>query len=378
MIRILQVFTIMNRGGSESMIMNYYRNIDRTKVQFDFLVHRPNEKGVFDDEIKKLGGTIYTVDPINIFNTKKYYQQLRVFFNKHVNKYSIVHSHLNTFSCYPLKIAEEYGISTRIAHAHTALPKVTIKDFSSKAEAIEALKMLTKLQLRKKIHKYTTHCFSCGQKAGEWLFGKKNDFKIINNAINASKFTYDKAIADNYKDQNNLEGQLIIGHIGNFTEPKNHSFIIDVFYELNQLKSDSCLVLIGDGPMRKAIEAKVEKLGIKEKVHFLGVRTDIPDLCIMLDIFIFPSFYEGLPVTLVEAQSADLLIFASDTITKEVKITDKLTYLSISESPKFWAQKIFKQHNYERINTLALIKERGYDIKQNAFALQEFYLDQIK
>jgi len=374
MIRVLQVFTVMNRGGSESMIMNYYRNIDRSKVQFDFLVHR-QEKGIFDDEIESLGGSIYRLNPISPFFSKKYDNELRIFFKQH-SEYKIVHAHLNTFSCFPLKIAQEFGIPVRIAHAHTASPKVKLQDFFNKRDAIEALKILVKLQLRKRIHTYTTHCFSCGEKAGKWLYGEKSNFKTINNAIDAANFSYNEAVANTYKQENNLTEQLVVGHIGNFTEPKNHSFILDVFNEVLQLHTKSRLVLIGDGPLKPEIVAKANELNITDQVLFLGVRTDIPNLCKMLDVFVFPSFYEGLPVTLVEAQAADLKIFASDTITNEVKITDKLEFLSINASPKLWAKKIVENYPYQRTDTKQMVEKNGYDIKQNAIELEEFYVHQ--
>jgi len=169
---------------------------------------------------------------------------------------------------------------------------------------------------------------------------------------------------------------LTVGHVGNFTEPKNHLFIVDVFNELQKKQPNSRLVLIGDGHLRLVIEAMVEDLGISDKIDFLGVRTDIPDLCKMLDVFIFPSFYEGLPVTLIEAQATDLKIFASDTITKEVQISDRLTFLSIKESPEIWAEKIIGSFPYKRADNSELIQKSGYDIKKNAMALQEFYLNQ--
>ncbi|GAA4278938.1 glycosyltransferase family 1 protein [Aquimarina mytili] len=372
MIRILQVFTIMGRGGAESMIMNYYRNLDREKVQFDFLVHR-QEKGAFDEEIESLGGVIYRLSTINPFFPANYYKELRAFFKEH-NEYTVVHSHLNTFTSFVLKIAEEYKIPYRIAHAHTATEQIKLKDLLHPKSAKEALKKSVKFRLKKRIHNHTTHYFSCGEKAGNWLFGAEQPFKIMNNAIDAEKFAYNTEISEKYKKENSLEDQLVIGHIGNFTDPKNHTYLLKVFQKTLQKKEDCSLVLIGDGPLRKTIENEAKQLAIDHKVHFLGLRSDIPGLCQMLDIFVFPSLYEGLPVTLIEAQAAGLKIFASDTITNEVHITDDISFLSIEDAPSVWADKILEAHKYKRANNFDKIKEHGYDIKSGVKAFEDFYI----
>lgn len=376
MIRVLQVFTIMNRGGAESMIMNYYRKIDRKKVQFDFLVHR-SEPGAFDDEIKSLGGVIYRLDPINPLFPKGYYNSLRNFLNVH-NSYQIIHSHLNTFSCFPLKIAQEFNIPCRIAHAHIAIDRLSLLSIVSQKESIkETLKKVIKLQLKKKIHRSTTHYFSCGEKAGKWLFGDKTPFATMNNAIDADKFIYNPQIALEYRKKLQLKNELVLGHVGRFTSQKNHFFLLQIFASLVKLKSESRLVLVGDGPLRSKIEQEVEKLGIKDKVLILGVRTDIPELYQLFDVFVFPSFYEGLPVTLIEAQAAGLNTLASDTITKEVQLTSNIHFLPIEETPEIWANKIMELSSYLRQDMKGVITTKAYDIISNTEKIQKFYIDQI-
>ena len=367
-IRILQVFITMNRGGAESMIMNYYRNIDRTKIQFDFLVHN-KERSAFDEEIESLGGKLFIMSKINPFY---YYKNLKHFFKAHT-EYSIIHSHLNTFSCFPLRIAKKFNIPVRIAHAHTATQKIKFKDLTSLKSIKEALKKLVKFYLKKNIHKYTTHYLSCGEKAGNWLFGNKQPFLIMNNAINAENFIYNPSISLEYRKEHGLETEIVIGHIGNFTNPKNHSYVLKVFKEILDINRNCSLVLIGDGPLRKTIKNEAEQLSIAHKIKFLGMREDISNLCQMMDVFIFPSFYEGLPVTLIEAQASGLKIFASNTITKEVQITNDIEFLSIKDSPKLWAKEILGKRHYERKNNFDTIQKSGYDIKSNVITLQEFY-----
>ncbi|WP_299252440.1 glycosyltransferase family 1 protein [uncultured Aquimarina sp.] len=374
-IRILQVFTVMNRGGAESMIMNYYRAIDRDKVQFDFLVHR-KERAAFDDEIESMGGEIYKLNPINPLFPNTYYNELRNFFKEH-KSYNIIHSHLNTFSCFPLKIAKEFKIECRIAHAHIAIEKIKLKDLLPNNESLkETFKKLIKFQLKKKINKYSTHNFSCGEKAGKWLFGEKNLFTIMNNAINAAAFAYDPVVSATYKKKYDLDDQLTIGHVGRFTSQKNHSYLLNVFNSLVKKKDNCVLVLIGDGPLRNKIEVEAKNLGIDNKILFLGVRTDIPQLYQMLDVFVFPSFYEGLPVTLIEAQSAGLKVFASDKITDEVYLTEDIEFLPITSPPEEWANRILEKVSDEKVNNFDVIESKGYDIQKNTEIFQNFYLKQ--
>ncbi len=376
-IRVLQVFTIMNRGGAESMIMNYYRKIDKDKVQFDFLVHR-KEKAAFDDEIESLGGKIYRFDPINPLFPGDYYQKLRLFFKEH-KEYDVVHSHLNTFSCFPLKIAKEFDIPCRIAHAHIAIDDVSFMSlFSNKESKKETFKKLIKLQLKKKVKKDATHLFSCGDKAGKWLFGNSTSFITMNNAIDTEKFAHNSVVANKYKEEFNLKNRLVIGHVGRFASQKNHAFLLKIFSAVLNEKPDCDLVMIGDGPLRKVIEKEVENLGIQNNVHFLGVRADVPELFQMFDVFVFPSFYEGLPVTLIEAQAAGIKVFASDSITTEVSLTDDIEFLSIDKPAEYWAGKIIETNASKKNDNTEKIVEGDYDIVSNTKKIHEFYKEQVR
>ena len=375
-IRVLQVFTIMDRGGAESMIMNYYRKIDKSKIQFDFLVHR-DKKGAYEDEIKALGGNIYRLPAISPFYPYSYYKKLRAFMNSHYN-YSIIHSHINTFSSFPLKIAKEYQIPCRIAHAHIALDRLNLKTIIRNKEGVtEVLKHITKLILRMRINTYPTHSFSCGQKAGNWLFGN-TPFKTMNNAVDSERFQYNSDIEKEYKGKLQMNKAMIIGHIGRFDSQKNHSFLLNIFAELLKKKPDSKLILIGDGPLKKKVENEAKTLSIHEDVNFLGVRQDIPELLQIMDVFVFPSIYEGLPVTLIEAQSSGTHILAADTISEEVKITDLIEFVGLNKSPEFWAEKIIsiKTNKISKPNTKELIIKNGYDIISNTKKLETFYLKQ--
>lgn len=375
-IRILQVFTIMNRGGAESMIMNYYRELDKTKIQFDFLVHR-QEKAAFDDEIESMGGKIYSVKAINPIKPESYYNELRAFFNEHP-EYKIVHSHLNTFSCFVLKIAKEFNIPCRIAHAHIAIEKVRLFSIlTSKSNFIEGVKNFMKLRLKKKIHKYPTHYFSCGDKAGEWLFGKDVEFYTMNNAIDTDKFLINNRIRSKYRTEFNVGDNWVFGHIGRFNTQKNHLFLLQIFSEVIKIKENARLFLIGDGNLRKEIELEINRLNLGDQVTLLGVRSDVPDLFQMFDVFVFPSLYEGLPVTLIEAQASGLQIFASNTITDEVILTDDVTFIALNKSPQKWAEEIIKSYGTSKANNRSKIVDGNYDIVSNTRAIEQFYLKQL-
>ncbi len=379
LIRVLQVLTILNRGGAESMIMNYYRKLDKNKIQFDFLVHR-KEKAAFEDEIENLGGKVFKLSPINPFFPENYYKELRSFFTKN-NEYTIVHSHLNAFSSFPLKIAKEFSIPCRIAHAHIAIDKIGVKSFFvNKESKKEILKKIVKLYLKNRVVSEASHFFSCGVKAGEWLFGNDIDFQLMNNAINVDEFVYNASVKSKYKEEFDLGKNIVLGHVGRFTSQKNHEYILQIFNKLLKVEKTKniTLMLIGDGPLKEKIENLAISLGIKNQVLFLGVRTDIAQLLQMVDVFLFPSFYEGLPVTLIEAQASGTKVLASNSISKEVCITNDINLLPIdNNSIDLWVKEIIKlkPFNNKSNNRKAIIKG-GYDIDSNTKKIEKFYLNQ--
>tara|TARA_R110002049_G_C9177314_1_gene562974 strand:+ start:11853 stop:12959 length:1107 start_codon:yes stop_codon:yes gene_type:complete len=366
----------MNHGGAENMIMNYYRHVDRTKIQFDFLLHR-KEKGTFDDEIKSLGGKIYYMENLSIKKISAYIKSLDTFFKKH-HEFKIVHSHLNAYSVFVLRAAKKNRVPIRIAHSHTSLYNINLNPFSKERNSLNFIvKFLSQNILKHKITTYSNCYFSCGEKAGNWLFGKKNasKVKIINNAINSDAFIYDKDKSLEIKKQLQVEGTLVIGHIGNFVPEKNHLFLLKVYQELKKMDANTSLVLVGDLRINE-LEKLIDKKNISDDIKVLGTRNDIPEILQSIDIFLFPSINEGLPVTLIEAQAAGIKTIASEEITKEVKITHLIDYISLHQPPKFWAEQILNSYPYERVNTKDQIISGGYDIKNNAILLQDYYIDQ--
>lgn len=362
-IRILQCFARMDRGGSETMIMNLYRNIDRNRIQFDFVVHT-NEKCEFDDEIIALGGKIYRVPRFKITNFYSYIKAWNMLFKEHKGTWSIIHGHMFTTSAIYLKIAKNYGL-TSIAHSHNT-------------SSGHGLRAFIKVIIQFPIRFVADYYFACSKNAGTWLFGKracrKDNFYVFNNAIDSKNFIYDPEIRTKKRIELQLEDKFVVGHVGRFHKQKNHDFIVDIFNEIYRKNESARLLLIGDGFLRKSIEKKVNDLGLSNYVIFAGVRSDIPEILQALDLFLFPSLYEGLPVTLVEAQASGLMVRASDTITREVAITDLIDFYSLKSPATYWANEILKNSEAnERENKLDEIIKARYDIKQNTKWLEEFY-----
>lgn len=357
MLRVLQVVTHMNRGGLETMLMNYYRNIDRSRIQFDFLTHREYD-GDYGDEIKTLGGIIYHMPRLNPFSIK-YKKMLNDFFDNH-KQYQIIHVHQDCMSSVILKIAKQHGVKVRIAHSHNSSQD---KDY----------KFPIKMYYRTQIAKYATDLFACSKAAGEWMFGNSK-FIVLNNAIDAKKYIFNQTKRDTIRKILGIDkNELLIGHVGRFCNQKNHMYLIDIFYMI-QKKVPAKLILVGDGELRTKIEEKVVSYNLKDEVIFTGIRSDVADLMQAMDVFIFPSNYEGLPVTMIEAQASGLPCLISGKVPIECKITDLVYQSPLSQSADVWADTAIRFVKTERRNTYENIKEAGFDIEKNSEWLQDFYL----
>lgn len=361
-IRVLHVVTYMGRGGLETMIMNYYRHMDRSKVQFDFLVHR-DFRADYDDEIESLGGRIYRL-PRLVPWSGSYLKKLEQFFQTHP-EYKIVHVHQDCLSSVILKVAKRCGIPVRIAHSHSS-------------NQDKNLKYLFKLFYKRFIPTYATQLFACGDEAGRWMFDGA-PFRVVNNAIDTKQYSYNPQ--RNCEIRSALQipyDAFVVGHVGRFNSVKNHSFLLDVFAEVNRQNENSVLLLVGDGDLRSEMEQKAISLGIANRVIFTGIRSDVPDLMQAMDCFAFPSLYEGIPVTLIEAQAAGLPCMISSGIPTECTKTDLVKYIPLSAGAEVWAEEVLNTRGIARQNTREQIVQEGYDIEANATWLQNYYLEQRK
>ena len=348
-IRVLHCVAGLGRGGYETFIMNVYRNIDRAKVQFDFLY---SFDGVFVDEVKRLGGRVYQIPFITQRGPFVYRKAVCNFFREH-KEYKIVHSHMDKFSGLIIECAKEYGIPVRIAHSH-----------NTKNEGGIAFH-LVKDYYGKKILPNCTAKMGCSADAYRWLFGTDVGIMVVQNGIDTGKFTN-----VDYRDKTTFT----VVNIARFTQQKNHTFLLDIFAELYRLDCTARLVLAGTGNLMEKIQRKAKSMGISDAVTFLGDCNDIPGLLATADVLCMPSLFEGLPVSLVETQSAGVPCVISDTIPSEVDLTGTVTFLSLKDTPKKWAEALLRHKHQEKPDNRQKIKDAGYDIRHTASMLQEFYL----
>ena len=357
MVKVLQLGMTDNLGGIETFLINYYRNIDKTKVSFDF-VNIYNNDLCFKDEIEKIGGKIYRL-PSYYKHPLKYLFGLKKIINN--NRYDIIHCNMNSAAMiFPLLGSKISKTNIIICHAHNASSdKGFIKSFLHHIN-------------KHFIPLLASHFFSCSDKAGKWFFSSKirasNNYYIINNAIDTKKFLFNSEIRKQKRKELNIDSEtFVIGNVGRFVKQKNHKFMIDVFNDIYINNPNSMLLLVGRGPLEKDIFNKVNKLKLHDNVLFLGQREDVNELYNVMDCFILPSLYEGLPLVGVEAQTNGLKCFFSDKITNTILISDESKMISIKKHEHF--SKEIKKSGFERVN----IYDNPYDIVLCSKKLENIY-----
>ena len=358
-IKVLHVLTVLNKGGLETMLMNYFRNINKDRFEFHFLVQR--ESGYYEREVIESGGYIHRVNQLSYSPLKmiKYLKQMNSFFKN--NQFDVVHVHSDQFGYFPLKYAKKNGCDNLIIHCH-----------STNSEG-SFLKKAIGIFLNKRLFSLTKNYFACSENAGKWMYGDKK-FIVINNAIDIDDYYFKSEIRESYRKKIVEIQKINIVHIGRFNLPKNHLFLLDVFAEIIKKNDNYKLFLVGDGELRPQILSKIKELGLENKVQLLGIRNDIPELLQAMDIFLFPSLFEGLPVSLVEAQATGIKCVISDGVPEEaILIPENVEVISLKKSAKEWADKILQIQNFDRKDVSEMIKEKGYDIKENAKKLEEKY-----
>ncbi len=359
-IRILIINGKMICGGVESFIMNLYRRIDRSKIQFDFLVHY-KERFFYDDEIEKLGGKIYRLSFRNDNRFFKYKKDLKLFFKEH-KEYKIVWGQMDGLMSVYLKQAKKYGNNViTIAHSHIA-------------GAEKSLKGLIKRFFKKGVGKVADYRFACSTEAGKYLYGKK-DFKIFPNAIDTKKFDFSQEKREKIRKEFSLPSNaFVIGHVGRFNEQKNHEFLIKIFNEVVKKDERAVLMLCGDGELKEKISMQVNALNLQDRVIFVGNVNNVNEFYSAFDVFVMPSLYEGLPVSGIEAQTSGLKCLFSDTITKETQlVVENVYFKSIKASPSEWAEKIISISVYKRESKRLEVAKTGYDVYDEISKLENFF-----
>lgn len=362
-IKVLHYVSKMDRAGQETFIMNVFRNINKDKINFDFLCSS-NGRGDYDDEIRKLGGNIYHLGSLELrhfkflavlFLLKK---RLKILVRDH-NVFEIHTQHaMDAF--FSAMIAKKVGFKTVIVHSHNSNSLYHPK--------------LHKI-FRSFLHLLSVKRFACGVDAGKWMFGNDH-FTIIKNGIDTREFLFSSKKRESVRNKNYWENKIIIGHVGRFNSQKNQLFVVKVFQEFIKLQKNAKLIFIGVGEEQEKIRNYVKNSLIEKDIIFLGVRDDVNKLYQGMDLFLMPSLFEGMPVTLIEAQASSLPCLVSNSITHDVMVTNRISFEDLSKSSKSWAESLeklyFKYPN--RVNEIENITKAGYSIKDVTIKLETLYL----
>lgn len=380
-VRVLHVLGNTNLGGAESRIMDLYRHTDRNRVQFDFLVHS-GEEGFYEKEIRELGGRIFRVPRFRIYNYFSYRKALKEFFQKH-HEFALVQGHMTSTAAIYLPIAKKAGVKKTAAHARSAGVDKGLKGTMTRF-------------LRRNLADKADYLFTCSELAGISVYGEKavqeGKTIFIPNAIDCAGFTFDPEKRKKMREELGLTDAIIIGHVGRFHYAKNHEYLIRVFAKLCQMGIRACgstaengadqkyhLILLGEGPLMEDTRKLAEELGVADRVHFLGNHKNIADYYQAMDYFVYPSRYEGMPGTIVEAQASGLPCLMSDTICREVIATELVETMSIEKEPKVWAEVlqrridalVSKQENRKKY--AAKMAAAGFDVQAQAERMMRFY-----
>lgn len=361
MIRILHVIGSLDMGGSQMFVLNLYNNMDRSKIQFDFVV-REGKNYFLEDKVRELGGKIYKLPALGFTNYLTYVSTWKQFF-KEYPEYKIIHGHVRSTAAIYLRIAKSFGRKT-ISHSHST-------------HNTQGFSALVKAVLQFPIRFTADYFFACSLAAGEWLFGKKitkqSNFFVIPNAIDTAKFAYNPAIRSEMRRKLNIENNFVVGHVGRLDIPKNHTFLLKIFAHVYRKNPQARLILLGDGPLKHKLIAQAQELHIDSAVIFCG-NQDASAYYQAMDVFVFPSIYEGLPVSLVEVQTSGLPCIIADHITPEVDLEIGLiTRLSLNLSPDKWAEKVLTYRQMKRQSGQPAASQKGFDIAALSSRIETFY-----
>ena len=351
--RVLQVIGSLDYAGVENVVMNYYRNINRDEIQFDFITcsEKPER---FDEEIEKMGGRIFRL-PSRNKNPLGYMRALyRVI---KTEKYPIVHIEQNSASmAMDALVSRLCGVKTIIGHSHSTSCNVLWQHYL----------------FRPFVNILLTHRAACSKAAGKWVFGNKKDVLIVNNAISAEKYSFNADVRQRVRAEYSLEDKFVVGFVGRFENMKNLPRLVDIFTVIKHKCPDAALMLVGDGSLRDSLEDYLKSHGVADACVFTGKCDRVHEMYNAMDVFVLPSLYEGLPLVCVEAQTSGLSCVVSDSVSVP-PITDGVIYCALEKSDDEWADEILKAPITDRQNTKSALVDSGYDIKTEAKRLEKFY-----
>lgn len=361
MVRVLHINSNINvQSGVMSVIMNYYKNINRKCIQFDFLYYTPKTSDVPTNEnmIKSLGGKVFFVKK----NILMFYK-IKQFLREHRGEYQVLHLHDAFLARFIYNSAKKNGIRLFITHAHATY----WSDYFMNSVRNRLLCL--------NLSKYTDVCFACSNLAGNFMYGKNVNFYVINNAIDTSKYSFDYDLRIKLREKYNLKEKFVLGHVGRMVYPKNPFFMLDVLKEVKKQVSNVVLVYVGDGVLEKEIICHMKKLNLEDNVLFLGNCQNANELYNLMDVFLLPSLYEGLPVVGVEAQCNSLPIVMSQNITDEVGIF-QYKYVDLKKDARYWSNILIdlaKNSVRDKETALLTIRGRGFDIAVEGKKLESLY-----
>jgi len=364
--KILYVLScITKNGGVQSIVYNYFNHLDKKDMQIDFLALLPGDEEIEQDLIKQ-GCNVYHLKGSEEKDLFLFMKEIKKFFKEH-HDYDILHNHQTNLDFFYLRESKKWKIPVRIMHAHN-----TNCD-------INWLRM-TVLRLMSKV--YANYYFACSEQAGKWMYGKnitKNkNFYVINNAIDVDKNIYNEEIRNKIRQENGITNNFVIGNVSRMTEVKNHKFLIDVFNEILKLDITSKLLLVGDGPLQEELKEKVKNLNIEENVIFYGTTNKVNEMLQAMDVFVLPSLFEGVPVSIIEAAASGVKYVITDNIDSHLNKSDLELKLSLNLTAQQWAKEIFEfSKSYKRMNQKKLLRESGFDIEEQSKKLEEIYINAI-
>ena len=366
MLRVLHSVSNMARAGIETMLMNYYREMDRSRIQFDFLANKP-APGEYDAEISSMGGRVFVSPGLNPLHFPRYRRYVADLLRDNPD-IRIVHAHNEAMGYYALKSAKDAGMRVRIAHAHNT-------------QIIHDYKYPLKLVCKQLLPGAATDYWSCGRDAGIYYYGEKRwnaSGFILRNAIDVTRFGFRQEARERKRQQHGLQDCFVIGHVGRFNVQKNHSRLLDIFAEIDQKVPEARLVLVGTGELEQAVKEKASAIGIQDKTLIPGQTADVSDWYQAMDCFVLPSLFEGLPVVGIEAQAAGLPCVFSDRVTDEVLLSPEARRVSLQADNAEWAAEIMtamRRPDADRTQGMDIVRRAGYDIHTEARKLQERYLE---
>ena len=365
MLRVLHSVSNMARAGIETMLMNYYREIDRSRIQFDFLANKP-APGEYDGEIRSMGGRVFVSPGLNPLHYPRYRRYVADLLRANPD-IGIVHAHNEAMGYYALQSARDAGLQVRIAHAHNT-------------QIIRDYKYPLKLVCKRLLPGAATDYWSCGRDAGIYYYGEKRwnaSGFILHNAIDVQRFGFSREVRERQRRLHNLENCFVIGHVGRFNVQKNHSRLLDVFAEIAKAVPEARLALIGTGELEQSVKEKARAAGIQDKTLFLGQMADVSEWYQAMDCFVLPSLFEGLPVVGIEAQAAGLPCVFSDRVTDEVLLSPAAHRVPLRADDAEWAGEIMaaRRPEADRIQGMEIVRRAGYDIHEEARKLQGIYLE---